>query len=37
MVKVIFEKRLKRIFSKIKDSSTKEKVIKQISKIKKNP
>ena len=37
MVEVIFEERFKRLFSKIKDSLTKEKIIKQISKIKENP
>jgi len=36
MVEVIFEERFKRLFTKIKDSSTKEKIIKQISKIKEN-
>lgn len=37
MVEVIFEERFKRLFSRIKDSLIKEKVIKQISKIKENP
>ncbi len=36
MVEVIFEERFKHLFSKIKDSLTKEKIIKQISKIKDN-
>lgn len=37
MVKVIFEERFKHIFSRIKDNSLKEKIIKQIEKIKINP
>ena len=37
MVEVIFEERFKRLFSKIKDQTTKDKIIKQISKIEKNP
>lgn len=37
MVEVIFEERFKRLFSKIKNSLTKEKIIKKISKIKDNP
>jgi mRNA-degrading endonuclease RelE of RelBE toxin-antitoxin system len=37
MVEVIFEERFRHLFSKIKDSLTKEKIIKQISKIKENP
>ncbi|MBI2452503.1 type II toxin-antitoxin system RelE/ParE family toxin [Candidatus Pacearchaeota archaeon] len=37
MVEVIFEERFKRLFSKIKDPLTKEKIIKQISKIRENP
>ncbi len=37
MVDVIFEEKFKRIFSKIKNSLMKEKIIKQISKIKENP
>lgn len=37
MVKVIFEKRFKEFFSRIKDKSLKEKIIKQIEKIKANP
>ncbi len=37
MVEVIFEEKFKHLFSKIKDSLTKEKIIKQISKIKENP
>jgi mRNA-degrading endonuclease RelE of RelBE toxin-antitoxin system len=37
MVEVIFEERFKKNFSKIKDQTTKEKIIKQISKIKENP
>jgi len=37
MVEVIFEERFKHLFSKIKDSATREKIVKQISKIKENP
>lgn len=37
MVKVTFEKRFEIIFSKIKDNLLKEKLIKQIEKIKTNP
>jgi len=37
MVKVIFEERFKHLFSKIKDNSLKEKIIKQVEKIKANP
>ncbi len=37
MVEVIFEERFKKIFAKIKDNLTKEKVIKQITKIRENP
>ena len=37
MVDVIFEERFKHLFSKIKDPLTKEKIIKQITKIKENP
>jgi len=37
MVDVIFDKKFKQIFSKVKDSSLKESIIKQISKIKINP
>lgn len=37
MVEVIFTKKFQDIFSKIKDRLTKEKVIKQIEKIKINP
>ena len=37
MVEVIYEERFQRLFSKIKDKSFKEKIIKQISKIKLNP
>jgi len=37
MVEVIFDEKFKNLFSKIKDSLTKEKIIKQISKIKENP
>lgn len=37
MVEVIFEEKFKHLFSKIKDSVTKEKIIKQIQKIKENP
>ena len=37
MVEVIFDPKFKQIFSKIKDKSFKEKIVKQISKIKENP
>ena len=37
MVEVIFEEKFKHLFSKIKDSLIKGKIIKQISKIKENP
>lgn len=37
MVEIIFEEKFKNLFSKIKDSFTKEKIIKQIQKIKENP
>ena len=37
MVEVIFEENFKKLFSKIKDPLTKEKIIKQITKIKENP
>ncbi|HLG24014.1 MAG TPA: type II toxin-antitoxin system RelE/ParE family toxin [Candidatus Nanoarchaeia archaeon] len=37
MVEVIFDPYFKKEFKKIKDNLTKEKVIKQISKIKNNP
>ena len=37
MVKVIFDKKFQKIFSKIKDNISKEKVIRQIEKIKENP
>ena len=37
MVEVIFDPKFKQIFSKIKDKLIKEKIIKQISKIKRNP
>ncbi len=37
MVDVIFEENFKHLFSKIKDSLLKEKIIKQIEKIKLNP
>ena len=37
MVEVIFVPKFKQIFSKIKDNLLKEKIIKQISKIKINP
>lgn len=37
MVDVIFDSFFKREFNKIKDSGIKEKIIKQISKIKNNP
>lgn len=37
MVNVIFDKKFKDLFSKIKDNSTQLKIIKQIEKIKTNP
>lgn len=37
MVNVLFDKKFKELFSKIKDNSTKIKIIKQIEKIKTNP
>ncbi len=37
MVRVIFDEKFKHFFSKIKDKSLKEKIIKQIEKIKTNP
>jgi len=37
VVEVIFDPDFKKDFKKIKDSSTKEKIIKQITKIKENP
>ena len=37
MVEVIFDPDFRKDFKKIKDNSTKEKIIKQISKIKDNP
>jgi addiction module RelE/StbE family toxin len=37
VVKVIFDQNFKKYFKKIKNSSIKEKIIKQISKIKDNP
>jgi mRNA-degrading endonuclease RelE of RelBE toxin-antitoxin system len=37
MVGVIFDEKFKNLFSKIKDTLTKEKIIKQITKIKENP
>lgn len=37
MVEVLFDNKFKEFFSKIKDSLLKEKIIKQISKIKQNP
>lgn len=37
MVIVSFDERFQKRFSKIKDNSTKEKIIKQIEKIKSNP
>ena len=36
MVKLIFDTEFKKAFIKIKDKNTKEKIIKQISKLKKN-
>lgn len=37
MVNVIFLEKFKRTFNKIKDNSTKQKIIKQLEKIKQNP
>ena len=37
MVRVVFEERFKNIFSKIKDSLLKTKILKQVKKIKLNP
>ena len=37
MLEVIFDEKFKNLFSKIKDPLTKEKIIKQITKIKENP
>ncbi|MFH1365730.1 MAG: type II toxin-antitoxin system RelE/ParE family toxin [archaeon] len=37
MVEVLFDSKFKEFFSKIKDNSLKEKIIKQINKIKQNP
>ncbi len=37
MVKISFDDKFKATFSKLKDSSTKERIIKQIEKIKNNP
>ena len=37
MVNVTFEEEFKKSFTKIKDKATKDKIIKQISKIKDNP
>lgn len=37
MVNVIIDEDFQRLFSKIKDASTKERIIKQIEKIKQNP
>ena len=37
MVEVIFDPDFRKDFKKIKDSSTKEKIIKQVAKIKDNP
>lgn len=37
MVEIIFDEKFKQLFSKIKDQLIKEKIIKQISKIKENP
>lgn len=37
MVSVVFTEKFKRLFSKVKDNLIKEKVIKQIQKIKANP
>jgi len=37
MVRIIFDDKFKKTFSKIKDSILKEKIIKQVEKIKTNP
>ena len=37
MVDVLFKKKFKQVFTKIKDKSSKEKIIKQIEKIRENP
>jgi len=37
MVEVVFDNKFKEFFSKIKDTLLKEKIIKQIAKIKQNP
>jgi len=37
MVRVIFDKKFKQIFSKLKDKTTKDKIVKQLKKIKINP
>ena len=37
MVNAIFEEKFKKLFFRIKDSATKEKIIKQVEKIKENP
>lgn len=37
MVKAVFHPSFKKLFSKIKDSATKEKLIKQFQKIRENP
>ena len=37
MVEVIFKKRFKQIFTKIKDRSLKDKIITQLEKIRENP
>ena len=37
MVKISFDEKFRAIFSKIKDKSTKEKIIRQLEKIKENP
>ena len=37
MVEIIFDDKLKEIFSKVKDNLLKERIIKQIEKIKQNP
>ena len=37
MVKVVFDDSFQKLFSKIKDKTTKEKILKQIAKIRENP
>ena len=37
MVKVVFDDSFQRLFSKVRDKNTKEKILKQIAKIRDNP